>query len=321
MSGATFFLGVDGGGSKTTAVAADEYGNIAAVETGGSINYYSNELSATRENMSRIISKIKEETGVESFKGAFIGMSALNGKASDSELSAFADGVINVEKICMDSDLYIALETHLTNDPCAVVISGTGSMVTARDGAGKIRNKGGWGYILGDEGSGYRMSLDAIRAGVRGGEGSARKTSLTEAVLDFYKARDFDELVSIFYDPPISRQAVAAFLPKVRECAENGDETAADIMNNGADDLSKTALALLKDYPCDIPVGLWGGVFQHNPSYTRRFTEILAKNGIENVFLLRYPPEIGAVFAAYRLCGIDVGKEILQNIGQGIQKL
>ena len=320
MNGTSYFLGVDGGGSKTTAVAADENGHIAAIETGGSINYYSNPLAATRANMAEILAKIKDETGVSRFKGAFIGMSALNGRAIGAELEAFAGGVIDADNICMDSDLYIALETLLTKGACAVVISGTGSMVTARDSEGIIRHTGGWGYLLGDEGSGYRLSLDAIRAGIRGGEGSAPETALTKAMLDFYKAKDFDALVDIFYNPPISRQNVAAFLTALRTCADNGDETAADILNDGAEDLAKTALALLKNYSPDIPVGLWGGVFQYTPSFLRRFSDVLAKSGFKKAFLLKYPPEIGAVFAAYKLCGITADEKILTNIGRGLEK-
>ncbi len=319
MNGALYFLGVDGGGSKTTAVVADEFGNITVVETGGSINYYSNPLEATRTSMAEILKKIKDKTGVSRFKGAFIGMSALNGRATDAELEAFAGGVIDAEHIGMDSDLFIALETLLTDGSCAVVISGTGSMVAARDGDGVIRHTGGWGFLLGDEGSGYRLSLDAIRAGIRGGEGSAPETALTKAVLDFYQAKDFDALVDIFYNPPISRQRIASFLTALRTCAYDGDETAAVILSDGADDLAKTAMALLKDYPSDIPVGLWGGVFQYTPSFIKRFSDRLAENGFKNVFLLKYPPEIGAVFAAYRLCGIAADENILTNIGRGLE--
>ena len=320
MGDSSYFLGVDGGGSKTTAVVADEFGNIAAAEVGGSIKFYSNEMSQTRNNMSAILSSIKEKTGIACFKSAFIGMSALNGRASADELEAFTGGVISADMVCMDSDLHIALETHLTDGACAVAISGTGSMVAARDSGGIVRHAGGWGYILGDEGSGYRMSLDAIRAGIRGGEGSARPTALTGAVLSFYKADCFDDLISIFYDPPISRQDIASFLPKVRKCAENGDETAAEIITNGADDLARTAAALLKDYPDDIPVGLWGGAFQHIPLFLSRFTSALAQKNIAKVFLLEYPPEIGAVFAAYRLCGVKVCETIKSNIKRGINK-
>ncbi len=315
-----YFIGIDGGGSKTTAVVADESGSIAASANGGSINFYSNPLEATRRNMADILLEIQRETGISSFEGAFIGMSALSGRATQQELSAFTHGVICADSVQMDSDLFIALEAMHTLEPCAVAISGTGSMVIARDGSGSITRAGGWGYILGDEGSGYAMSLAAIRAAVRAGEGAAPKTQLSERLLGFSNVSCFDELIDVFYNPPADRASIAAFLPVVRECAQEGDAVAREIIVDAAKDFSLTALALLKKYSSDIAVGLWGGAFEHTPIYRDTFIGCLSEKGFHNASLLKYPPQIGAVFAAYKLCNVPVTDEMLMSIIKGEQR-
>jgi len=319
MSKTDLYLGVDGGGSKTTAVAANGAGEILARACGDSINYYSNDLGTTRENMRAIMESLEEKTGAHEYKGAFIGMSALNGRATDGELERFAHGVIPADKTGMDSDLYIAMETLLTDAACAVVISGTGSMAIARDDSGQIKTAGGWGYILGDEGSGYAIALAGIRAGLRGFEGSGGATRLTQALRERYKTDDLYKLIGLFYDPPMDRKSIAQFVCEVRACADSGDETAQKILLSAADDLAKTAMAAVKEIDPGAPVGLWGGVFQHTPAYLERFKSALARQGRRNVFLLTYPPEIGALFAAYKLCGVGITEALLQNIKRTMQ--
>jgi N-acetylglucosamine kinase-like BadF-type ATPase len=176
MEDMRYFLGIDGGGTKTTAVVSDSAGRILCCCEGDSINYYAIGLEKARENMKKVISSIAEECGIGYFDGAFVGMSALNCRADEKELRAFTSGVIDAAKTDMDSDLYVALEALLEKGECAVAISGTGSMAIARDKKGEISCIGGWGHILGDEGSGYCIALDAIRAAIRAYEGSEPQT-------------------------------------------------------------------------------------------------------------------------------------------------
>ncbi|MBQ3151663.1 MAG: hypothetical protein IJB86_10515 [Clostridia bacterium] len=314
MAEKRYLLGIDGGGSKTTAVVFDESGRFIASAVGESINYYSNPLEVTRNNLSLILKEIEDKCGVKCYASAFIGMSALNDRASERELKAFADGVINADKTEMDSDLFVALESMNTEGLCAVGICGTGSMAVARNKDGKIVHKGGFGYILGDEGSGYEISLNAVKSAVRAAEGCEAPTLLTEKALSFFNVRDVYELIDIFYDPPIERQRIAAFMPCVRECAEGGDATAIRHINNSADAFSDTMIALLKETGDSVSVGLWGGVFCYCEMFRNRFIGNLKKQGYCDVSLLQFPPEIGAIFAACKDCGIEVTEEFKNNV-------
>ncbi len=294
-----YYLGVDGGGTHTTAVVADQNGNVLARADGKSINYNSIGLDTARRNMCEIVYWLLDACHAECFQCAFIGMSAISERASLEETERFAGGIVPAEKIIMDSDIYIALSALSVQGPCAVAISGTGSMVAGRKQNGEILHTGGWGYILGDEGSSYTIALDALKAAIRGFEKSAPETALTEAALDYYGTKEILGLIDIFYDPPMERSQIAAFTLKVFECAENGDKTANAVLKKNAKDLSDTALALLRSLDGCSSLGLWGGVFENHRNYLNLFKRHIHKEFPKiNVGLLTCPPVIGAVMAA-----------------------
>lgn len=296
-----YYLGVDGGGTRTTAAVADANGNILAKADGKSINYNSVGLERARENMREIVLWLCEACGTDRFDSAFIGMSAISERADEKETERFAGGIIPADKIIMDSDVYIALSALDERGECAVVISGTGSMAAGRTKDGEIIHTGGWGYILGDEGSSYAIALDALKAAIRGYEKSAPESALTNALKEHYSVSDYLELIDIFYDPPMERSEIAEFAVKVFECAKSGDAVANEILRDNAAQLAKTAAALLKQLEdCDT-LGVWGGVFEHNKNYLEMFRQSVKESFPRlTVGLLAVPPYIGAVTAAIR---------------------
>ncbi len=308
------FLGLDGGGTKTTAVVFDKSGSFVCRFVGESINYYSIGMEKARENMLGIIDGLFPICGTRSFKGAVIGMSALGDRASEKELEAFSGGIINADNIIMDSDLYIALEALNAPGECAVVISGTGSMAAARTADEKIIHAGGFGHILGDEGSGYAIALSGIKAAIAAAEGYGEETALLYDCLKFFNIPDIYALIDLFYEKGVSRKDTAAFAGPVRRRAADGDNIAKGIMLNAAAELAGTALAVIKKLSPDSPVGLWGGIFQHSSLFAEAFCAELAKNGYCNAALLDFPPETGAVLAAMRAAGLNPGEAELANI-------
>lgn len=295
MENSKFYLGIDGGGSKTTAVVFNDKGDFICKACGESINYYSVGIENAQKALSDIIEKLRQKE----FDCAVIGMSALNERASDEETHKFCNGIINSKKIIMDSDLFIALEAMNVSGECGVVISGTGSMAICKNADGKITHAGGWGYILGDEGSGYSIGLSGIKAAIRAAEGSAEKTALTDECLKYFKINNIYDLIDLYYSKTVSRKITAAFAKCVIALAESGDAVSLKIINNEAKMLSETVLALIKNANYNIPIGLWGGIFQHNELYRKIFTEFLQSRGFVDVKLMSFTPEVGAIFACF----------------------
>ncbi len=291
------FLGVDGGGSKTSCLVCDREGNELAAHVGESINYYALGLESARVNMRECIRALQSGLNEAEFTAAFIGMSALNGRATQQELHAFCDGIIPAKRMDMDSDLFIALEAAQAEGAAMVVISGTGSMAVARDEAGQILTSGGWGHTLGDEGSGYWLALHGIQAAIRGQEGSAAETALTKAVLEHFGIMKIEALIDLFYDPPMEKAHVAAFAPEVCRLAGEGDSVACVILERGANELAETARVLCKKLPANTPIHVWGGIFEHVALFRALFSRALE----QKIALLPNPPVMGAVEAARRL--------------------
>lgn len=299
-----YYLGIDGGGSKTTAVVFDENGCFVKKAVGESINYYSVGMEKARNNMQAVI----DELAVDSFESAFIGMSALNERAGEDTTARFASGIIKSNKTTMDSDLYIALEAMACGGECAVVISGTGSMAVLRNADGSVSHAGGWGYILGDEGSGYVIGLEGIKAAIRSAEGG-EETALFTLCLEHFGIKDIYELIDLYYDKGVERKITAAFAKSVFDLALSGDKVASDIIDRQAHELSLTVKALLKDKQCKI--GLWGGIFQHNELFRQKFIKNI---GFDDIALLPFAPEQGAILAAMKENGLCITDEIKDNI-------
>ncbi len=310
MNNLKYFLGVDGGGSKTTAVVYSSDGKYVCSASGDSINYCSVGLENARQAMAEIISRLS----VKEFDCAVIGSAALGGRASAEETESFCGGIINSKKIIMDSDLYIALEAADSEGECAAVISGTGSMAVMRNADGEIKTAGGWGYILGDEGSGYSIGLCGIKAAIRGFENTAPQTALTQKCLDYFEITNIYDLIDLYYNKSVSRKITAAFAKEVIASAENGDSVANQIVESEAYALAETVLSIIKDSDKNIKVGLWGGVFQHNPSYREHFKALLSEKGFYNVNLIGFTPELGAILACFRCEGIELTQNIKESI-------
>lgn len=313
MQKSGYFLGIDGGGTRTVALCTDASGTVLAKVTGDSINFYSEGMEQARANMRDVLKKIEEHTGICEYESVFIGSSALSGRADDEMLSDFACDIFNAENIVMDSDLSAALMTMYDSGECAAVISGTGSMAVLKTSQGEIKTAGGWGYILGDEGSAYAIAVDGIRAGIRGFEGSGEKTVLTDELTSFFNASDIYDLIGLFYDPPMERKKIADFARCVCDVAEH-DGVARNIVSAQAQSLSRTVLALLKDQSKDIKIGLWGGVVLNSHVFRNDLIDFLWEQDYKNISVLPFSPEVGAVFGAVLASGNEITESFKNNI-------
>lgn len=296
-----YYLGIDGGGTKTTAIICDENAQLISRFVGESINYNSVGMETARKNLKATVDGVLPND--VKLNAAFIGMSAISERADDEFTKKLCEGIIDCNKITMDSDVYIGLEAMRCDGAAAMVISGTGSMAVGRLPDGEIIHTGGWGYILGDEGSGYAICIDALRAAICGYEGSAEKTLLTDAVKEHYQVNDMLELIDIFYDPPMPRSEIAKLAPIVFKCAEN-DGVADAIIKNHAQLLANTVSALLSQLPEGTPLGLWGGIFENYEKFRNLFSaNVNERFPKAEINVLEFAPEYGAVFAAIKTDG------------------
>lgn len=296
-----YYLGIDGGGTRTTAAVSDENGSILLKEAGKTINFYSVGMETARANLGAIIENIENKLGKITFKGAFIGCSALDDEADEDLTRKLCGGVIDAERLKIHSDVYIALKAvGEAVCPCAA-ICGTGSMAIAEDENGNPQITGGWGHTVGDEGSALGISLRALRLCCH--QCDRGKTSpLLESANAFFGVDDFRKAIDIIYSPKTTKDVLAGFAAEVGRLAAKGDKTSLDIISNEAELFAETVLILLDRVGKCSVLGLYGGVFQHNESFVKTFSEkIKAEYPDITIKLLDMPPEESALELARKL--------------------
>lgn len=298
-------IGVDGGGSKSVGAAADEEGHVLAVYRGKGINYYQIGMEQARANLREIGNALLAACG-----GALallsVGMPALDTTADEKTLRAFAGNVFDPGRLIMESDARMALESMTGGDRGMIVICGTGSMAVLWDGE-RERVAGGWGYLLGDPGSGYGIALAGLRAAIRRWEGVGPETGLGERALAYFRLPEPRALIPLIYDPACGPDAVARFAGAVFALAEAGDGEARRVLEIEMAGIAAQAAALLEAAPGVELVGLYGGVFQHQPLARRLFADALARRLPDRPLQIvkpAFPPEIGAVIRGYKHLGL-----------------
>ena len=296
-----YYLGIDGGGTRTTAAVSDENGKILLKQIGKTINFYSVGMETARNNLAAILAEINAVSGITEYTAAFIGCSALDDKADKTLTDKLCKGIIPAEKIMLHSDLYIALRSLKgASCPC-VAVCGTGSMAIAENKNGKALVTGGWGHIIGDEGSAYAISVDALRKCTRMHD-KGEKSAILDFASDFFDVKDFRNAIDIIYNTETTKDIIAGFAEYVGKAADSGNTDAKEIITYHAETFADTVLHLLKKTDeCDA-LGLYGGVFQHNESFTRIFSEKIEKYYPSLVIkLIDTPPEESATELARNL--------------------
>jgi N-acetylglucosamine kinase-like BadF-type ATPase len=166
------------------------------------------------------------------------------------------------------NDVVGAWATATEARPGVGVISGTGSNVYGVGPDGRGWRAGGWGHILGDEGSGYWFGLESIKAALRDRESSGPETALSEALTSFYDA-GIEALATTVYSKPLTKSEIAAFTVEAAKLAEQGDAVAREIFADGASRLGKQIAAVIAETALEgaFPVGLIGSTFKAGPVF------------------------------------------------------
>jgi glucosamine kinase len=280
-------LGVDAGGSATRAVLVRE-GELVARFDEPPMN-----LLLHADAFDRLVVLIKDSGAV----AAGLGLAGLRGRAEGEHLEQRLSEATGVAVVVVD-DTEAALMAAFGGGPGIVVISGTGSNAFGRDAAGRAARVGGYGFLLGDEGSAYWIASEALRAALRSHDGTGPKTPQLEAVVTGAYGRDFDAIVREVYSDVADRQLVARL---ARPVLALDDPVMVAIRNAGVDFLVSMARVLRDRLGPELPVAMHGGMFEDR-HVRDRF--VAATGAVEPA----KAPEFGAVdLALNSISGRDVG--------------
>ena len=269
-------IGIDGGGTKTSCAAYRD-GELIASARSGPMNYNFVGVCQAAENLLEGIAAL----GIPSDEIAAVGIGdpsiddlmPSDPQSLTAKFVAMISGQLGVP-VFVRSDAYITL-FGLTGGgkPGVLMLSGTGAMGIAEDAEGKISVAGGWGRLTGDEGSGYYIASEAIKAALHSADEIAPPTALTDALTDYFGAENVRGLIPMFY-PEEGEPDIAGFSRAAAECAEKGDECAKKILLAAAGYLAAYTCALIEKSGSET-VGVYGSVITGNAIVRKEFERIV----------------------------------------------
>ena len=252
-------IGADVGGSKT-AVGVSDGGTVLARAEGPGAAVRPGRALASASIIAEVVRRALAEAGRLSGDVLLIGAAGAGRDPEREELRKAIRAESIAERVVVTTDIEIALAGAFAEGPGIVVSAGTGSISVGRDRHGRRARVGGYGWQMGDEGSGYAMGRAALGAVSRAHDGRSPRTALTERVLAATRSGDFDALVR--WAASATPAEIAALAPHVLETAAAGDPLAQGILDYAARELSQLAICLLPVMDVESPVGvaLTGGL-------------------------------------------------------------
>jgi N-acetylglucosamine kinase-like BadF-type ATPase len=311
MAGTPLLFGADGGGTKTLGVLAATDGRELARSQVGATNPNVIGIDTAATHLADLLisccdlagqAPVAVGAGVFGLAGA--GNPVIQKRLTQAFERVMRDRDLPMPKVQFETDARIALEGAFQGGPGIIVIAGTGSSVLGKSPDGTIRLVGGWGRTVGDEGSGYYVGLEAVRAAARALDGRETPGFLQSILAEEFGLTSRERLVNSVYQEGFVLPSVA---PAVMRAAEQGDPLALRIFERGAGLLAEQVRVLVHSYASlpEIGVVFVGGLIDHECVYTRILREaILPLSSAVRVHSPRGSPVLGAVLLARQMLSL-----------------
>ena len=260
-------LGIDAGGTKTVCQLANETGEILAMARRGGAN-----LQAVGElEVEKVLHDVMEEAlGDRDVTPAAIclGIAGVDRPDDARVVRAIMKRIGYKARVIVVNDALVALEAGAPSQPGVVIIAGTGSIAYGRNAENQAARAGGWGFVLGDEGSGYWIGRSAIRAVLRAADRRGPETELTPLLLKHFQVNRPQDIIHEVYTGQLRPATIAALAQCVQSAFTNGDAVAIGILRGCADQLESFGLSVARRLDIvgsPFPFVLAGGIFRAVP--------------------------------------------------------
>ncbi len=241
MAHGSLVIGLDGGGTKTAAELCDGTGTVLATATGGPSNFQVIGVEAAARTIMDIVETCCHSVGCAPDRLDSV-VAGLTGAGRPGDQERMRQALIAeanrrgrpLRAARIDSDARIALEGAMGGEPGVIVIAGTGSIVFGKDPRGVVHRSGGWGRIIGDEGSGYAIGRELFRAVAAVFDDRSARTNLPRLLKEAFALGTQEAIITALYRENFD---VASVAPVVIEAARKGDRVAREILAAAARDL------------------------------------------------------------------------------------
>jgi glucosamine kinase len=321
---ARYVMGVDGGATKTLAAVLDLRERTLHVGHGGPSNQDAVGAGAAVRELLRAAD---DALAAASIDAAQLGAAVLAIACTDTEDVARKVRDARTDAWLVVNDVVAAWATVTGGGPGVAAIAGTGSNVFGVGGEGaytRAWRAGGWGHLLGDEGSGYWLGVQSIKAALRDREGSGPQTALSDAAPAFFAQPSIEAVAARVYSKPLTKGEIAAFAIETAKLAEQGDAVARELYERGAHELAEQIVAVIRETglgDCngdssgvgdgsgdggarDFPVGLIGSAFKAGAVFIEPLTRAIHECAPRaRVGTVEMAPVGGSLLLATRACG------------------
>lgn len=285
------FIGLDIGGSKTRGIKVVD-GQVVADHRVGSANVQ----NTTREDAARQLADLFAVLGADGVSRVIAGSGGIDTEEDKRALAGLISPHVPGARISIVHDSWLILAAGRARTGIAV-IAGTGSAAWGINAEGVQARAGGWGYLLGDEGSGYWFGREAVRYSLRRMNQGQEPDALSLAVLERCGLQDPNDLIRLFHGDK-GRHYWASLGSVVFDAATAGHQAAAAMIEQGGTDLAALAAEVAGQLGLTGPVIIGGGVGENQPALQDAFRRHLAAAGCTDVRVLDADPVFGTLFLA-----------------------
>jgi N-acetylglucosamine kinase-like BadF-type ATPase len=302
-----YFLGIDGGGTKTHAVITDASFKVIGEAFGGASNPLRVGLEEAVASIDQAVSEACLRAGIETsdILSACAAIAGINHPIHYHTMKDALADRLRLNHLELVTDARAALQGALDGQPGVVLIAGTGSIAMGMNDESQQARSGGWGPTLGDEGSGYDIARQALKAVISSFDGRAPKTLLTERICKKLGIASASDLPGVIYNSDSEAVEIASLAGIVAEAATEGDQTAQDILARAGRDLSELVVSVIKKLGLEsksFRVACVGSVFKSGDCILGPLGEAVLRVAPKaEVGPPLFPPTIGAVKLAQAL--------------------
>lgn len=314
-------LAVDGGGTATRSLAIDSTGRVRGEGRGGPSNHILAPMDVVRTSLRDAIRGALEASGLQSdtVRCLSLGTAGIGpGGLGKEPIEELAREIMPGAMVTATGDMVIAFHGAIMEGYGVVANAGTGSVVYGVSPSGAERQVGGWGHILGDEGSAYDIAVRGLRAGARHFDGRASFTALVDRMPEALDVSDYIQVAFKLYGANLSREEIAALARVVANAAKEGDTASQEILKTAGEELALAVAVAICELGMDetqTPVSYVGSVFDAGEWITRPFAEAVATRcPMARVAPPKFPAIIGAFVLGTREAGWKPDADMLAKI-------
>lgn len=328
MATEPLLLAIDGGQTATKSLIARLDGTILAAGRGGPSDHFHIEggVEKNRAAIHGAITSALAAANATADQVAAIGLGLTGAPARGEQnpvVHEIVRGLLSIEHVVVVPDYVTNLAGASSGEPGVVLIAGGGAIGYGVTADAREALAGGYGFLLGDEGSAFDVGLRAIAAAARADDRRGAPTTLQAIVEDHFEISAIRQIPRVVYRAGFSRERISLLAPKVAQAAQAGDAPAIQVLRAAGEELALTALGVIRQlFAPGSPVGVYltGGVFSAGELLLAPFRAKLQNGWPEaEARQPRFPPAVGGLILAARSLNLPVDPPWLDAVATSLQ--